>query len=160
MPGAREGFGEAEKQQYFRIIDEQAERMSGLIGDLLDAGRIEAGILSVDHKPSEVAALVDRARTAFLSGGGGHGVLIDLPGDLPRVPADPQRIAQVPSNLLANAARHSPEAFPSRISAVREDVHVAVTVSDRGAVGHRRAISPAARPRRGRRSRREEDRCQ
>ena len=130
---APERFGEAEKRQFFRIVDEQAERMSGLIGDLLDAGRIEAGTLSVAPEPSEAAALVDRARTAFLSGGGGHDVLIDLPPDLPRVLADPRRIVQVLNNLLANAARHSPGASPIRIEAAREDGHVAVSVSDRGA---------------------------
>ena len=46
--------------------------MRDLIGDLLDAGRIEAGTLSVAPEPSEVADLVDRARNTFLSGGGRH----------------------------------------------------------------------------------------
>ena len=36
--GAARGFGPAETQQFFRIIDEQADRMGALIGDLLDAG--------------------------------------------------------------------------------------------------------------------------
>ena len=52
-------FGPAEVTQFFRIIDEQADRMDNLIGDLLDAGRIETGTLSVAPEPSEVAALVD-----------------------------------------------------------------------------------------------------
>lgn len=129
---APERFGEAEKRQFFRIVDEQAERMSDLIGDLLDAGRIEAGTLPVAPEPSVVTVLVDRARTAFLSGGGGHSVLIDVPSDLPRVLADPRRIVQVLNNLLANAARHSPGTTAIRITAQREDVHVAVSVSDTG----------------------------
>ena len=60
----------AEVRQFFRIIDEQANHMDSLISDLLDAGRIEAGTLSVVAEPSEVAALVDVARNTFLSGGG------------------------------------------------------------------------------------------
>ena len=42
----------AEMLQFFRIIDEQADHMRGLIGDLLDAGRIETGTLSVSPEPS------------------------------------------------------------------------------------------------------------
>ena len=64
----------AETRQFFRIIDEQADRMDGLICDLLDAGRIEAGTLSVDPEPSDVAVLVDQARNTFVSGGGRHDV--------------------------------------------------------------------------------------
>ena len=122
----------AERHEFYRIIHEQAAHMRGLIGDLLDAGRIQAGTLSVTPESTEVAALVDRARNTFLSGGARHAVLIDLPGDLPPVMADRQRIAQVLNNLLANAARHSPESAPLRISAERDDVHVAITVSDEG----------------------------
>ena len=82
----------AERREFYRIIHEQAGHMRGLIGDLLDAGRIEAGTLSVAPELSEVAVLVDRARNTFLSGGARHSVLIDLPGDLPPVMADRRRI--------------------------------------------------------------------
>ena len=122
----------AERHEFYRIIHEQASHMRGLIGDLLDAGRIEAGTLSVTPEPSQVAALVDRARNTFLSGGARHAVLIDLPPDLPPVMADRRRIVQVLNNLLANAARHSPEFTPIRVSAERDGVHVAVSVSDEG----------------------------
>ena len=106
--------------------------MRGLIGDLLDAGRIEAGTLSVAPEPSEVSALVDRARSTFLSAGGRHTVLIDLPPDLPRVMADRRRIVQVLNNLLSNAARHSPHSAPIRVAAERDGAHVALSVRDEG----------------------------
>ena len=62
--------------------------MRGLIRDLLDAGRIDSGTLSVAPEPSEVAALVEWARSTFLSGGGRHVVLVDLPVGLPPVMAE------------------------------------------------------------------------
>ena len=125
-------FETAEQREFYRIIQEQACQMRGLIGDLLDAGRIEAGTLSVAPERSDVAELVDRARNTFLSGGGRHAVRIDLPPGLPRVMADRRRVVQVLNNLLANAARHSPQSAPIQIAAERDGVHVAVSVADEG----------------------------
>ena len=135
--GAARLVASAETREFFRIIDDQADRMIGLIADLLDAGRIEAGTLSVAPEPSAVAALVDQARGTFISGGGWHAVGIDLPPDLPPVLADRQRIVQVLNNLLANAARHTPDTAAIRIAAARDGEHVAVSVADEG-----RGIAP------------------
>ena len=122
----------AEMREFFRIIDDQADHMRGLIADLLDAGRIDTGTLSVSPEPTDVADLVEQARNTFLSGGGRHTVLIDLPPGLPRVLADRRRIVQVLHNLFANASRHSPESLPLRVAAERDGVHVSVSVSDEG----------------------------
>ena len=122
----------AEMLQFFRIIDDQADHMSTLIGDLLDAGRIETGALSVDPEPTEVAGMVEQARNTFLSGGGRHTIRIDLPLGLPRVMADRQRIVQVMNNLFSNAARSSPESAPIRVAAVQNGVHLAISISDEG----------------------------
>ena len=130
--GAAPALDPAEMVQFCRIIDEQADHMLGIVGDLLDAGRIETGTLSVHPEPSQVAALVDQARNTFLSGGRRHPVLIDLPPELPRVMADPRRIVQVLNNLLSNAAAYSPASSPIRVAAVRDGVQVAISVSDEG----------------------------
>ena len=135
--GASRPVAPAETREFFRIIDDQADRMIGLIADLLDAGRIETGTLSVSPEPSQIGALVDQARGTFVSGGGRHAVRIDLPTDLPTVLADRQRVVQVLNNLLANAARHCPDTAAIRIAAQRDGVHVAVSVSDEG-----RGIAP------------------
>lgn len=122
----------AEMLQFFRVIDEQANQMRGLIGDLLDQGRIETGTLSVSPEPVEVGGLVDQATQTFVSSGVRHAVSIDLPEDLPRVTADRARIVQVLNNLFSNAARHSPESAPIRVAAARHGVHLAISVSDEG----------------------------
>ena len=131
----------AEMREFFRIIDEQADHMRGLIGDLLDVGRIDTGTLSVYPEPAAVAGLVERARNTFLSGGGRHSVLIDLPPDLPRAMADRRRIVQVLNNLFSNASRHAPESSPIRVTAVRDGVHVAISVVDAG-----RGVAPERLP--------------
>ena len=123
----------AEARQFFQIIDSQTDRMRGLISDLLDVARIETGTLSVTPEPTDVRALAADAADAFRLGGHRHTLAIDLPPDLPWVMADRQRMAQVLGNLLANAARHSPEFSTIRVTAaVREDFHVSISVSDEG----------------------------
>ena len=119
-------------RQFFRIIDEQADHMHDLVADLLDVARIETGTLPVTPEPAEVAVLVDRARSAFTSAGGRNNLAIDIPPDLPLVMADRRRVVQVVGNLLSNAAKHSSESSVIRISVVREDFHVAVSVADEG----------------------------
>ena len=119
-------------RQFFRIIGSQADHMNELVSDLLDVAGIETGTLAVSPEPAEVAVLVDRARRAFSGGGGRNSLTIDLVQDLPLVLADRRRIVQVLGNLLSNAARHSPESSVIRVSAVREGIHVAVSVSDQG----------------------------
>ena len=119
-------------RQFLRIIEDQADHMNELVSDLLDVARIETGALRVSLEPADVVTLVERARSAFTSAGGGNLLEIDVEPDLPLVLADRRRIVQVLVNLLTNAARHSPPGSIIRLSAAREDVHVAVTVSDEG----------------------------
>ena len=125
-------LGPTEMRQFFRIIDSQIDRMHVLISDLLDVARIETGTLAVSPEPTDAAILVREASNGFRSGGGRHYIEIDIAPDLPWVMADRLRMAQVLGNLLTNAAKHSPESSVIRVTAVREGVHVAVSVSDHG----------------------------
>ncbi len=121
-----------EARQFHRIIEQQADSIQDLIGDLLDVARVETGTLPVFPEPAEVVLLLERARSAFQGGGARHNLVIDLEPDLPLVMADRRRIVQVIGNLLSNAARHSPDWSTVRVSAVREDPYVAFSVADEG----------------------------
>ena len=123
----------AEMHQFHRIILDQTDRMRALITDLLDVARIETGTLAVQPAPADVAALVDEARNSFLSGGGRETLHIELPPDLPaghggqaahrpgaRQPAQ-QRVQKFAPVLSHQGDRH-----------VRQDLHIAVSVSDQG----------------------------
>jgi len=119
-------------RQLFSIIEWQADRMRGLIADLAEVARIEAGTLFLIPESTDLASLVDQARAAFLEGGTGNPLEVDLPPDLPRVAADRQRVLRVLDHLLANAAAGSPEGSAITVSARREEAHVAVCVADQG----------------------------
>ena len=118
--------------QFYRIIEDQADHMKELVADLLDVARIETGALPVSPEPAQLTLLVERARSAFGSAWGGNRLEIDVGPDLPLVLADRRRIVQVLVNLMTNAARHSPPGSAVRVAAAREDVHIAVSVSDEG----------------------------
>ena len=130
--GAGAAHDPVEMREFFRIVDEQADNMRSLIADLLDAGRIEAGTLSVASEPTQVAELVEAARHTFANASG-HPLRIEVPSDLPAVAADQQRIVQVLNNLLASAARRAPETSPILVDASWDGEFVAISVSDRGA---------------------------
>ena len=119
-------------RQFFRIIEDQADHMHDLVSDLLDVASIETGTLTVSPEPAEVAVLVDRARIAFISAGGRDNLTMDIEPDLPLVMVDRRRIVQVLRNLLSNAARYSSDSSVIRVTAVRDGVHVAVSVADEG----------------------------
>ena len=121
-----------EMKQFYAIIDGQVDRMYRLISDLLDVARIDAGELVVSPEPTDIAALTGEARREFVSRGGKHNVHIELPEGLPWVMSDRMRLIQVLGNLLANAARHSPESSAIRVNAERDGVHVAVSVHNEG----------------------------
>ena len=130
--GSSSDLDPAVVRQFFRIIEDQADHMNDLVAGLLDVARIETGTLAVNPEPAEVAVLVDRARSAFVSSGGRNHLVIDIEPDLPLVLADRRRIVQVLGNLLSNAARNSPESSAIRVTAVCEDVHVAFSIADEG----------------------------
>ena len=131
----------AEIFQFVRIIESQSDRMRDLIGNLLDIARIESGQLAVSPEPADVGALVDEARNAFLVARSGVNLTLDLDPDLPWVMADRRRVVQVVANLLSNAAWHSQDTSPIRLSAVLEGGYVALSVTDRG-----RGVEPERLP--------------
>ena len=130
--GASVPLDAAEVRQFFRIIEEQADHMRDLINNLLDLTRIEAGSLSVAPEPTDLATVVEQARDAFVRSGHRNSLEVDLAPHLPRVAADGRRIIQVLRNLFSNASKYSGEWSTIRVTAVPEDLHVAISVIDDG----------------------------
>ena len=130
--GSGDSLDPSESELFFQIIDRQADHMSGLISDLLDVARIEAGALSVSPEPVDAAVLLDEARNAYLSSGGRANLQFDVSPDLSRVAADRRRIVQVIGNLLSNADRNSPDRSAIVVSVEQRDVHVEFSVADDG----------------------------
>jgi DNA-binding response OmpR family regulator/anti-sigma regulatory factor (Ser/Thr protein kinase) len=118
--------------ELFEIVNEQADRLRKLVDNLLDLTSIEAGALSVRPERMDLGPTLEEAKKTFRRAGFQQLVHVEVPNGLPAASADPRRVAQVLSNLLSNAARHSPEHAPITITAEQRDADVVVRIKDRG----------------------------
>jgi PAS domain S-box-containing protein len=114
------------------VIEEEADRLSELIENLLDASRLEAGVLSLNASDLSLLTLAKRMAERFRTQTDKHTITVDFPDDYPVIVADERRISQVFYNLISNAIKYSPEGGEIRIiGEVRRD-DVVVCVQDEG----------------------------
>lgn len=93
------------RREFVTTIVEEVDRLDRIVSNLLDASRLEAGVLAVRLSPVEVAEVFERA----LSGAPpGIDVTVDAPDGTPLVMADGPLLERVVENLLVNAARYAP----------------------------------------------------
>jgi PAS domain S-box-containing protein len=108
--------------------------MQRLIRDLLDVASIDAGVLSVQRKPSDLIITIVRAMEAFEAPAAEHRItlLTEVPEQLPPVSADVDRLLQVLSNLLGNAIKFTQPDGRVTVSASTADQEIMVSVADTG----------------------------
>jgi len=114
------------------VIEEEADRLTELIDDLLDASRLQAGALKINLSDVSLDNLAKRIADRFITQTDRHTIVVDFPPDFPIVLADENRIGQVLSNLLSNAIKYSTEGGKISISGRVRPEQVIVCVSDQG----------------------------
>jgi PAS domain S-box-containing protein len=124
----------AEMVDYASVIRQAAEQMDGLISDLLDVTRVEAGRLAVDLKRENTEELLsDALRTlAPVTSQKSITLRLNSPDDLPDVMADRERIGQAISNLVGNAVKFSPAGGEIIVRVAVLDQEILFSVSDKG----------------------------
>ena len=125
-------YDDATRDELLDVVGDEAERLDRLVANLLSLSRIEAGTLQPDRQAVAVDELVaDRIRR--LTHLFRH-VRVDdvVPPGLPLVEADYSQLDQVLTNLLENAARHSPPESRIEVGARARDGSVEVWVADEG----------------------------
>lgn len=101
-------LGESKRNQALEVIAKETNRLVGLVNDLLDVSRMEAGTLRYEMEPFDLAELVDNVLTVHTSLKALHEVEVQMPRAVPKVLGDRDRVRQVILNLLTNAVRYSP----------------------------------------------------
>jgi signal transduction histidine kinase len=125
-------WDETNRREFLSIIDEESDRLSELISNLLDMSRIEAGTLRIEPEPADLAPIIEETVGAFKIQTHRHTFRVDLPDALPLVWADPRRARQVLRNLLDNAVKYSPDGGLIGVTASSDAEVVQVVVSDQG----------------------------
>jgi len=133
---------EGTRQEYLSIISDEARRLEGLVGDLVDVRRIEEGRLELEAEPFDLGVLVEEQVRIFSGRSERHTIKLDPASGELVVRADRNRLAQVIANLLANAVKYSPDGGLVEVEAAIRNGDVRVSVRDHG-IG----IPQADRPR-------------
>ncbi len=114
-----------------QVIEEEADRLSKMIDDLLDASRLQAGGLSLNRADVALPSLASRVTERFAAQSPKHHLVTDFPEKFPVILADETRIEQVLANLVSNALKYAPEG-EIKISGQARPEQVIVCVSDEG----------------------------
>jgi len=119
-------------QESLTVIVEEADRLNQLIDNLLDASRLQAGVLPLEMDQVALDALAERVASRFRTQTQIHEIVVRFPPDFPVVTGDSGRLEQVLNNLLSNAIKYSPDGGVIEISGRAPPGEVIVTISDQG----------------------------
>ena len=116
------------RREFLSYIDEEADRLSELIDDLLDSSRLQAGTMQMQLRPLSLDQLLQDIAMRALSRYPGLAIQLQVMPEI-QVNADPQRLAQVFDNTIANAVKYAPgspilvnvEQLPDRVHIMIED---------------------------------------
>ncbi|MGK2859715.1 MAG: sensor histidine kinase [Thermoanaerobaculia bacterium] len=132
-----------EKQaRFLSNVRQSAQILLGLINDVLDLSKIEAGKMEVHVETVEVASLVEAATEGLRGLADPKGLQLEreVDGGLPLVQVDPVKVRQILNNLLSNAIKFSPQGASIHVRATRSEPRESglkvdafeLSVSDRG----------------------------
>ena len=115
-----------------QAIEEESDRLSGLVSKLLYTSRLEAGHYTLSRLlidlPKEARKIAERFRASCAT----HTIKVDFPRDFPPVYADPEKIKEVLTNLVENALKFSPQGGRITLRGRVSGNQVIVTVADQG----------------------------
>lgn len=110
----------------------EAERLRGLVDNLLGMTKLKAGELRLVKKPYDLWEVVMAVLDSLGPQLSGRALALEVPDELPMVPQDPILIGQVLRNLLDNALKYSPPQSELRLEVLLHSDRVEVAVMDRG----------------------------
>ena len=121
-----------ERREFLETIEQEAERLNRIVGNLLDLTRIQGGTLVPALDWHDPALVVREALHRLEPITREHRLRIVVPDDLPPVFIDPVEIDQVVANLVENAVKYTPPGAEIAVSAAVADGELKVSVADQG----------------------------
>ena len=114
------------------LIARQVNQLERMIGDFLDAARIEAGRLELEVQRVDLRLLVEDIVVLYRPASPKHELSLSVPDREVTVHCDPVRIGQVLSNLVSNAVKYSPHGGKVTVSLATEGGEATIAVRDQG----------------------------
>lgn len=121
-------------QSMIDIADTNSDRLLMLINDILDMDKVQAGKMELQMEPMDIVSLIEEAVEANRGYGDEHGVTFvkALVDEKIMLNGDRDRLMQVLSNLMSNAAKFSPDGERVELSATHDGNTIRVAVKDNG----------------------------
>jgi len=120
------------RDRFFQTVEDEVKRLSQLVHDLLDLGRLEAGITSLENQAIALPILIDRAVRAMETRIKALKISIQQNVSNLKLQGDPERLLQALLNILDNAIKHSQPNSQILISGQREGKQIVIKISDQG----------------------------
>ena len=120
-------------REFCSVIDEEADRLTVLVDDLLDISRIESGKFEILRESIGIGEIMSVALRSTAGKSAIHRIVIDVPDDLPNIRADKDKLVRAFSNLLDNAVKFSPEGGQIMLkAAASEQKRIRLEIQDQG----------------------------
>lgn len=116
---------------FLKIIDEETDRLSELIDDLLDTSRLQSGTMAMDFKPVDLYAMLDEQLHRLQIHYEQLKIEFQCDSENLQISADPTRLGQVIENIVSNADKYAPGSALKVIASSKSD-HVEIIISDNG----------------------------
>jgi two-component system sensor histidine kinase KdpD len=127
-----EKLPEASRKDMLTIIQDQCERLNRYTTNLLNLGRLQAGISPDQLESLDLVEMLGSAVNTVKVHHGGREIIKSLPFDACTVRANPVMLEQLFYNILENAIQYSPDAAPVLITGHKQAGHVEIAISDQG----------------------------
>jgi two-component system sensor histidine kinase KdpD len=125
-------YDDETRAELLSLVTDEAERLDRLVANLLSLSRVEAGAFAPDRQAVVLSELLTTTVARLRRLVAGHRVEVDVAADLPLLHADYTQLDLVITNLLENAARHSPPRSTIRVGARPSGSMVEIWVENRG----------------------------
>ncbi len=124
-------FGEEDRRVFLGYISSESSRLTGIVDQLLNVARLDAGDLHVDLLPTDVRPLVAEVVTSA-GESVAHSFVVELPTEPLSAEADADKLRQVLAHLVDNAVKYSPDGGRVTVAARRKSDTVEFQVADEG----------------------------
>jgi signal transduction histidine kinase len=125
-------FNDDQKKMIMESVHTDTDRLTRMIGELLEVARIDTNRLSLYPRPLDAVESIERT-VALVRAGTGREIVVRAPRDCPPLLADPDRFTQVITNLVENAVRHGEGTVRIEVQPPQGDAdRVTILVEDEG----------------------------